>query len=247
VPRACAASYQLVPARLERPQSGSLMRRRCRRSPRAVTLMVLPMWCAAYPLPSAASHVQHSCQGDCTDSAHGGEEVLDGQVRCALMRSVVVPFVNVPCFSWRSSPYVRKTAAHAISKVFSLDPDQRSELVGVISRLLGDRSVMVRWPLMHAVQSLPLVDATRRCPGCAGARQRRPCVLPGLPGPRGPDSPALPTARDDDLRRGRVGTDHHHQRDAAVCPHAVPESRSDVDDAQPSRANSDGRHHGQRW
>ncbi len=42
-----------------------------------------------------------------------------------------------------SSPYVRKTAAHAISKVYSLDNEQKEELVTVISRLLGDRSVMV--------------------------------------------------------------------------------------------------------
>jgi len=42
-----------------------------------------------------------------------------------------------------SSPYVRKTTAHAISKVYGLDPEQKDQLVEVIKQLLGDRSTMV--------------------------------------------------------------------------------------------------------
>lgn len=41
------------------------------------------------------------------------------------------------------SPYVRKTAAHAIPKLYSLDFEQKSELVDVIERLLGDRTTLV--------------------------------------------------------------------------------------------------------
>ncbi len=41
------------------------------------------------------------------------------------------------------SPFVRKTAAHAIPKLYSLDPDQKEELVGVIEKLLGDRTTLV--------------------------------------------------------------------------------------------------------
>ena len=41
------------------------------------------------------------------------------------------------------SPFVRKTAAHAIPKLHSLDPDQKEELVNVIEKLLGDRTTLV--------------------------------------------------------------------------------------------------------
>lgn len=38
---------------------------------------------------------------------------------------------------------MRKTAAHSLSKIYTLDNDQKPELVNVISKLLGDRTVMV--------------------------------------------------------------------------------------------------------
>ncbi|XP_026822007.1 AP-3 complex subunit beta-1 isoform X1 [Rhopalosiphum maidis] len=41
------------------------------------------------------------------------------------------------------SPYVRKTAAHAIPKLYSLDPDQKEELITVIEKLLADKSTLV--------------------------------------------------------------------------------------------------------
>ncbi|CAG9759558.1 unnamed protein product [Ceutorhynchus assimilis] len=41
------------------------------------------------------------------------------------------------------SPYVRKTAAHAIPKLNSLDPELKSELVIIIQKLLADRTVLV--------------------------------------------------------------------------------------------------------
>lgn len=41
------------------------------------------------------------------------------------------------------SPFVRKTAAHAIPKAYSIDPDQKSELVSVIEKLLADRTTLV--------------------------------------------------------------------------------------------------------
>lgn len=37
------------------------------------------------------------------------------------------------------SPYVRKATAHAISKVFSLDKEQKSELTEIIKILLADK------------------------------------------------------------------------------------------------------------
>ncbi|KZS18176.1 AP-3 complex subunit beta [Daphnia magna] len=41
------------------------------------------------------------------------------------------------------SPYVRKTAAHAIPKLYDLDPEQKDELVMVIERLLSDQTTLV--------------------------------------------------------------------------------------------------------
>lgn len=41
------------------------------------------------------------------------------------------------------SPYVRKTAAHAIPKLASIDPTTRDQLIEIISRLLGDRAPLV--------------------------------------------------------------------------------------------------------
>ncbi|XP_050430715.1 AP-3 complex subunit beta-2 isoform X2 [Adelges cooleyi] len=41
------------------------------------------------------------------------------------------------------SPYVRKTAAHAIPKLYSLDQDQKEELISIIEKLLADKSTLV--------------------------------------------------------------------------------------------------------
>ena len=41
------------------------------------------------------------------------------------------------------SPFVRKTAAHAIPKLHSIDPDQKEELIGLIEKLLADRTTLV--------------------------------------------------------------------------------------------------------
>ena len=41
------------------------------------------------------------------------------------------------------SPFVRKTAAHAIPKLFSLDPDMKEELINILEKLLADRTTLV--------------------------------------------------------------------------------------------------------
>ncbi|KAG0715239.1 AP-3 complex subunit beta-1 [Chionoecetes opilio] len=41
------------------------------------------------------------------------------------------------------SPYVRKTAAHAIPKLYNLDQDQKEELIQVIDKLLSDKTTLV--------------------------------------------------------------------------------------------------------
>ena len=41
------------------------------------------------------------------------------------------------------SPFVRKTAAHAIPKLFSLDPEMKEELISILEKLLADRTTLV--------------------------------------------------------------------------------------------------------
>lgn len=41
------------------------------------------------------------------------------------------------------SPYVRKTAAHAIPKLYSIDNELKSELITIIQKLLADKTVLV--------------------------------------------------------------------------------------------------------
>ncbi|KAL1492701.1 hypothetical protein ABEB36_010917 [Hypothenemus hampei] len=41
------------------------------------------------------------------------------------------------------SPYVRKTASHAIPKLYSLDPELKTELITIIQKLLADKTVLV--------------------------------------------------------------------------------------------------------
>jgi len=42
-----------------------------------------------------------------------------------------------------SSPYVRKATAHAIPKVYRLDPEKKEQLMNVMKTLLADNSIMV--------------------------------------------------------------------------------------------------------
>uniref|UniRef100_A0AAR2KFV6 AP-3 complex subunit beta n=1 Tax=Pygocentrus nattereri TaxID=42514 RepID=A0AAR2KFV6_PYGNA len=52
------------------------------------------------------------------------------------------------------SPYVRKTAAHAIQKLYSLDPDQKEHLVEVIEKLLKDKSTLVAGSVVMAFEEV---------------------------------------------------------------------------------------------
>uniref|UniRef100_A0A224X613 AP-3 complex subunit beta n=1 Tax=Panstrongylus lignarius TaxID=156445 RepID=A0A224X613_9HEMI len=58
---------------------------------------------------------------------------------------VIVPIVMLAIKDSASdmSPYVRKTAAHAIPKLYSLDPEQKDELIHVIEKLLSDKTTLV--------------------------------------------------------------------------------------------------------
>ncbi|XP_049791279.1 AP-3 complex subunit beta-2 [Schistocerca nitens] len=58
---------------------------------------------------------------------------------------MIVPIVMLAIKDSASdmSPYVRKTAAHAIPKLYSLDNDQKEELTHVIEKLLSDKTTLV--------------------------------------------------------------------------------------------------------
>ncbi|GFR85255.1 AP-3 complex subunit beta, partial [Elysia marginata] len=48
------------------------------------------------------------------------------------------------------SPYVRKTAAHAIPKLYSLDPETKEQLIEVLDRLLADKTTLVAGSAIQA-------------------------------------------------------------------------------------------------
>lgn len=50
------------------------------------------------------------------------------------------------------SPYVRKTAAHAIPKLYSLDPEQKEQLIEVIEKLLKDQTTLVAGSIVMAFE-----------------------------------------------------------------------------------------------
>ncbi|XP_050769679.1 AP-3 complex subunit beta-1 isoform X3 [Gymnogyps californianus] len=52
------------------------------------------------------------------------------------------------------SPYVRKNAAHAIQKLYSLDPEQKELLIEVIEKLLKDRSTLVAGSVVMAFEEV---------------------------------------------------------------------------------------------
>ncbi|KAM7429791.1 AP-3 complex subunit beta-1 [Porites harrisoni] len=52
------------------------------------------------------------------------------------------------------SPYVRKTAAHAIPKLHSLDPEQKDYLIEVIEKLLKDKTTLVAGSAVMAFEDV---------------------------------------------------------------------------------------------
>ncbi|KAJ0175321.1 hypothetical protein K1T71_009462 [Dendrolimus kikuchii] len=67
------------------------------------------------------------------------------RVLSSIRVTMIVPIVMLAIRDSASdmSPYVRKTAAHAIPKLYSLDPDQKEELVSIIDKLLSDKAPLV--------------------------------------------------------------------------------------------------------
>ncbi|CAF0877310.1 unnamed protein product [Adineta steineri] len=50
------------------------------------------------------------------------------------------------------SPYVRKTAANAIAKLYALDPELKDELVLIITKLLADKTILVNGSAVQAFE-----------------------------------------------------------------------------------------------
>ncbi|KAM3958383.1 LOW QUALITY PROTEIN: adaptor related protein complex 3 subunit ruby [Aphomia sociella] len=67
------------------------------------------------------------------------------RVLSSIRVTMIVPIVMLAIRDSASdmSPYVRKTAAHAIPKLYSLDPEQKEELVSIIDKLLSDKAPLV--------------------------------------------------------------------------------------------------------
>ncbi|XP_055539020.1 AP-3 complex subunit beta-1 [Wyeomyia smithii] len=67
------------------------------------------------------------------------------RVLSSIRVTMIVPIVMLAIRESASdmSPYVRKTVAHAIPKLYNLDPDQKNELTIVIEKLLSDRTTLV--------------------------------------------------------------------------------------------------------
>jgi len=62
-------------------------------------------------------------------------------IRVPVIVPIMLPAIKESAMDM--SPFVRKTAAHAIPKLFSLDPEMKEELIAIIERLLADRTTLV--------------------------------------------------------------------------------------------------------
>ncbi|XP_056288473.1 AP-3 complex subunit beta-1 isoform X2 [Pseudoliparis swirei] len=78
------------------------------------------------------------------------------RVLSSIRVSIIVPVMMLAIKEAAAdmSPYVRKTAAHAIQKLYSLDPDQKEQLIEVIEKLLKDKSTLVAGSVVVAFEEV---------------------------------------------------------------------------------------------
>lgn len=145
------------------------------------------------------------------------------RVLSSIRVSMIVPIVMLAIRDSAAdlSPYVRKTAAHAIPKLYSLDADQKDELVTVIEKLLSDRTTLVvgsavmafdevrdqfrcETPILFQLTLSPSLGLSRTC-------RSHPQEL----------SQAVQSAG----RCGRMGSGDYHQYADAICAHTVRRSQ----------------------
>ncbi|XP_061149629.1 AP-3 complex subunit beta-1 [Syngnathus typhle] len=78
------------------------------------------------------------------------------RVLSSIRVSIIVPIMMLAIKEAAAdlSPYVRKTSAHAIQKLYSLDPEQKEHLIQVIEKLLKDKSTLVAGSVVMAFEEV---------------------------------------------------------------------------------------------
>ncbi|XP_020312084.1 AP-3 complex subunit beta-2 isoform X13 [Oncorhynchus kisutch] len=78
------------------------------------------------------------------------------RVLSSIRVTIIVPIMMLAIKEAASdmSPYVRKTAAHAIPKLYSLDPEQKDCLIEVIEKLLADKTTLVAGSVVMAFEEV---------------------------------------------------------------------------------------------
>ncbi|XP_062926968.1 AP-3 complex subunit beta-2 isoform X3 [Mobula hypostoma] len=78
------------------------------------------------------------------------------RVLSSIRVTIIVPIMMLAIKEAASdmSPYVRKTAAHAIPKLYSLDQDQKEQLIEVIEKLLADKTTLVAGSVVMAFEEV---------------------------------------------------------------------------------------------
>ncbi|KPP70827.1 AP-3 complex subunit beta-2-like [Scleropages formosus] len=78
------------------------------------------------------------------------------RVLSSIRVTIIIPIMMLAIKDAASdmSPYVRKTAAHAIPKLYSLDPEQKEPLIEVIEKLLADKTTLVAGSVVMAFEGV---------------------------------------------------------------------------------------------
>lgn len=76
------------------------------------------------------------------------------RVLSSIRVSIIVPIMLLAIKEGVSDmcPFVRKTAAHAIPKLYSLDPEQKDNLIEIIDKILADRTTLVAGSVVMAFE-----------------------------------------------------------------------------------------------
>jgi len=78
------------------------------------------------------------------------------RVLSSIRVSIIVPIMLLAIKEGMTDmcPFVRKTAAHAIPKLYSLDPDQKENLIEIIDKMLSDRTTLVAGSVVMAFEEV---------------------------------------------------------------------------------------------
>lgn len=78
------------------------------------------------------------------------------RILCGIRVPIIAPVMMLAIkeSSTDMSPYVRKVAAHAIPKLYSLDPDMQEGLVEIVEKLLKDKTTLVVGSVVMAFEAI---------------------------------------------------------------------------------------------